>query len=195
MGSFPSLDIRFDRTLSEVVPREKWGEYRKWVRFYLHFCDKYGHDVADVGSLPLFLDKLKSKGQMEEQRNCAKRAVELYRKLLAANIDGRKDVSQPSSVVKETVSGFKSGADTPQSKDASHQVKFNQFREKANAGWRDVETGLKNEIMLRHYSPKTFKTYATWVRSFRGFLVNKDPSIVSGSDVNLEKAVENRIYI
>jgi hypothetical protein len=39
----------------------------------------------------------------------------------------------------------KSSADTPQSKDASHQVKFKQ----ENAGWRDIEAGLKNEIMLR----------------------------------------------
>ncbi len=63
------------------VPLQQYGDHRKWVRFYLHFCDKYGHDAANVGTLSLFLDKLKSKGQTEEQRDCAKRAVELYRTL------------------------------------------------------------------------------------------------------------------
>ena len=82
MSSFPMPDARFEKLLeSENIAREKRGDYLKWVRFYLHFCGKCGHDAGDNRSLPLFLEKLKSKGQTEEQRDCARNAVELYRSL------------------------------------------------------------------------------------------------------------------
>ncbi len=66
----------------------------------------------------------------------------------------------------------------------------------ANAGWRDIETNLKNEIMLRHYSPKTFESYRLWVRKFRGFLFNRNPSLLVSSDVKTfltDLAVRKRV--
>jgi hypothetical protein len=40
----------------------------------------------------------------------------------------------------------------------------NKTRSDANADWMALETALKNEIMLRHYSPKTLKSYRLWMR-------------------------------
>ena len=207
MGAFPSLDARFEKILSERVAHEKWGEYRKWARFHLDFCAKYGHDAADPKSLPPFLEKLKSKNQTEDQRNCARMSVELYMGLLSpehpiysdnkmaeasaasGNRTGKSrspesNISSPQNHAKAVNSDRENiGACAPTSTKLPEDAGAFSSREKANAGWRDIETGLKNEIMLRHYSPKTFKTYATWTRAFRGFMINKSPDIVNGADV------------
>jgi len=56
-------------------------------------------------------------------------------------------------------------------------------RQKANAAWREADVKLKNEIMLRHYSPKTLKSYLFYTQKFRGFMVNKDPSLLDTQDI------------
>ncbi|MDD2404733.1 MAG: integron integrase, partial [Victivallaceae bacterium] len=201
---------------SKNIVGEKRGDYLKWVRFYLHFCSKYGHVASEARSLPPFLEKLKSKGQTEEQCGQAKKAVELYRTLPAGYGEWRKEIAR-ESVAKESPGNYANGIfsqgtavdsaseqgsptavsvscarrlhTTPLLSGQNLEVQLGDeksscnSREKGNAGWRDIEAGLKNEIMLRHYSPKTFKAYASWMRAFSGFVANKNPSLVSGSDV------------
>jgi len=58
------------------VPREQWGEWKKWVRFYLHFCGKYRHNSIEIGSLAPFLEKPASKNQTAEQQQQTQRAIE-----------------------------------------------------------------------------------------------------------------------
>lgn len=253
MGSFPEPDSRYDGLLlSSRVPCELWGEFKKWIRFYLHFCEKYRHNPADAKSLPLFIEKLVSKNQTFEQQACARQAVELYRGLLAGDwiTAGHKETAPysvretqeefngipsihkpassseslsfrsqlktaPTSVALQQPSScqdheevYSDGSSTSGIRRKEHakavnsnfnshpdfndapvtasnlnlNVRADGNKEEANAGWRDVETKLKAEIMLRHYSPKTFKTYALWTRKFRGFLYNKNPSGLTGGD-------------
>ena len=59
------------------------------MRFYLHFCNKYGHQPGDLGSLPLFIAKLASKGQTVEQQAEAQRAIGYYRAPLSPSIEPR----------------------------------------------------------------------------------------------------------
>ena len=49
--------------------------YKKWLRFYWDFCHKYHHHVFNQNSLPLFLSKLREKGQSEVQRKQASMAI------------------------------------------------------------------------------------------------------------------------
>lgn len=42
---------------------------------------------------------------------------------------------------------------------------------------------LANEIKVRHYSPKTLKSYSTWVRKLQHFSNGKAPAELSTSDV------------
>ena len=37
----------------EAVDTNRHGEYRKWLRYYLDFCHKYGHGYLDKKSLGL----------------------------------------------------------------------------------------------------------------------------------------------
>ena len=67
-----------ERRLDEArVPAPQRPDCRKWVRFYLDFCHKYGHRAASPTSLDPFLAKLASKNQSVAQRNQASAAVGL----------------------------------------------------------------------------------------------------------------------
>ena len=68
----------FERRLDEAqVPTDQRPDYHKWVRFYFHFCHKYGHSPALSTSLGPFLAKLASKNQSVGQRSQASAAVRL----------------------------------------------------------------------------------------------------------------------
>lgn len=49
--------------------------------------------------------------------------------------------------------------------------------------WVVVFDGLNREIKLRHYSPKTLKSYRGWVRHLQTFTKSKDYQILSQQDV------------
>jgi len=42
---------------------------------------------------------------------------------------------------------------------------------------------LENEIKVRHYSPKTLKSYRTWVRKLQTYTQSKAPSTLDSNDV------------
>ncbi|MFH2092200.1 MAG: integron integrase [Pseudomonadota bacterium] len=42
---------------------------------------------------------------------------------------------------------------------------------------------LSDEIKVRHYSPKTLKSYRAWALKFQSFLNSKDPSLLDSEDV------------
>ncbi|HEY5812062.1 MAG TPA: hypothetical protein VIT23_05370, partial [Terrimicrobiaceae bacterium] len=68
----------FDRRLEgAAISEPERSDYRKWVRFYLDFCDKYGHAPRSGSSLRPFLAKLASKNQSTAQQQQASRAVKL----------------------------------------------------------------------------------------------------------------------
>lgn len=52
-----------------------------------------------------------------------------------------------------------------------------------HSDWDAVESKLIEALRLRHRSYSTEKTYKTWVRSFRYFLKQKEPSTLEGKDL------------
>jgi len=65
-------------------------------------------------------------------------------------------------------------------------ARFNEWRcleRTASPDWDKLIHGLAAEIKTRHYSRKTLKTYADWVRKFQRYLRNKPPDALSASDV------------
>jgi integron integrase len=54
--------------------------------------------------------------------------------------------------------------------------------EQTHAAWREVDAQVTDEIMRRHYSPKTLQAYAGWMRQFRGFMVNTHPAELTGAE-------------
>jgi hypothetical protein len=70
------LRVLFDARLAgEPIFERIHPFYRKWLRYYWHFCHKYQHDPYNPKSLPLFLEKLAKKKQSSQLRNQAAHAV------------------------------------------------------------------------------------------------------------------------
>jgi hypothetical protein len=58
MKQYPEVQKRYTTVLSgQKIPRGRWQHYRKWVAYYLHFCEKYHHAPRNFDSLGPFLDK------------------------------------------------------------------------------------------------------------------------------------------
>ena len=60
------------------VPVSRFAEYKKWLRYYLDFCDKYPVPDAKSERVRLFADKLRGKKQSQAQLERAAHAVALY---------------------------------------------------------------------------------------------------------------------
>lgn len=158
----PESKILYDAVLvKKGVPLAAHSYYRKWLRYYLDFCLKYHHEPAFRASLSPFIQKLKDKKQTEQERKQALHAVSIYNEL--KNADQGKIGALENK--KENIS-----------------TKKTDLRS-MNADWRPVYNDLNAEIKLRHYSPKTLKSYRGWVRQLQNFTKSKDPRLLSTSDV------------
>ena len=49
--------------------------------------------------------------------------------------------------------------------------------------WQDAYQGLENEIKVRHYSPKTLKSYKGWVKKLQTYTQSKCPDTLDSNDV------------
>ena len=49
--------------------------------------------------------------------------------------------------------------------------------------WNNAFKDLANEIKVRHYSPKTLKSYSTWVRKLSYYCKVNDPELLTTNDV------------
>ena len=152
---------RFNSELgARNIPIKFHPHYRKWLRYYLDFCHKYHLDPASKESLPSFIQKLQEKKQGIPLQKQANTAIRLYYSL------GPFETT-PKSPPKST---------TP----APFEGK--ELKSK-NADWTSVFTKLTAEIKLRHYSPRTLKSYSGWTRQFQAFVKSKDHRLLSTDDV------------
>ena len=85
------------------VPDSYLNFYRKWLRFYLDFCHKYGVSPIDSKSLNPFLEKLQSKKQSPAFQRQAHHAVMLYYELMEKQA---KDVSLTESPQNQTLAAL-----------------------------------------------------------------------------------------
>lgn len=167
------------------IKSELLSDYLKWLRFFIDFCDKYKIDADQAGRLQQFINKLKSKGQSEDQRRQAYHAVTLYFALLKE----QSDDSSASDVRNDAVPF--TAEHTPQAEPVkpvqvarrSHYSESGYQEKSDSPQWDAVMEAMANEIRVRHYSRKTLKTYANWSRQFQRFLRNKPPQELDSDDV------------
>ena len=166
------------------------GQYKKWLRYYLDFCDKYPVPAANSDRVPLFCEKLQEKKQSKTQREQAAHAISLYFEII------RHDKETPSHVyvvrdelVGKDASSLKDDSrelnapnqDPPESQQIPSRPGASQYTEAGyqekskSPEWDAVLSAMAAEIRVRHYSRKTLKTYANWSRLFQRFLKDKSP--------------------
>jgi hypothetical protein len=69
----------YERKLAEAsAPIPSRDFYKKWLRYFLDFCQQYGHDSADGRNITPSIEKLRSKKQPPAYRQQARHAVILY---------------------------------------------------------------------------------------------------------------------
>lgn len=167
--------------VNKGIKHEQFVNYLKWLRYFMDFCEK--HHVGGSGQerLRQFINKLKDKGQTEDQRRKAYHAVSLY--------FGMQTQKVADMATADT--GSQTGEMTPASAVPRHvsTARVSQYSEvgyqeaSSSAEWDAVIRTMANEITVRHYSRKTLKTYAHWSRQFQRFLKDKPPEELTGDDV------------
>ena len=158
----PKISTLYDGHLNnKAIPKKEHFNYRKWLRYYLDFCLKYNHDPLRKETLKSFIEKLQEKRQTQQQQKQAFHAVSLYYELALVGLgkdDLFKNKNKNLSIKKE---GLKiSGAD-----------------------WALAYNNLKAEISLRHFSPKTLRSYTGWIRRFQDYSRSKDTKLLTSLDV------------
>jgi integron integrase len=195
-----ALQTQFEACLhNQAIPPHTHGFYKKWLRYYLDFCHKYHFPPAHKDSLGPFLNKLQEKKQTQAQQNQASHAITLYYELLHAR-DVPNEVPAPTHdrPAEKTLQ-----ASSPRTAAAAYAVTIppkvleqvpsvssptpaaspHASRPATGASWKAVYTSLAREIQLRHYSPKTLKSYTRWARQFQNFTRSKEPGLLSTADV------------
>jgi hypothetical protein len=71
----------------------------------------------------------------------------------------------------------------PQGLPLAPAVAADKLQPMTGASWVAQFTRLAEEIQVRHYSPKTLKTYRQWLRQFQAFTRSKPPESLSAADV------------
>ena len=194
-----SLRAQFEAYLQEkAIPKNNQAAYQKWLRYYLDFCRKYNFTQKQRGSLTHFLVKLQEKKQTKAQQDQASHSISLYYELILAkdtlfsekvsldktshcfisSPDAVKDVSLKSKSFHYQTSNI--AAPRPKKPGVKEKVLSKPL---AGASWRSEYTELANEIRVRHYSPKTLKTYKQWMRQFQTYTRSKPPALLSTADV------------
>ena len=157
------------------VPSHSHNIYLKWLRFYLDFCNKYQHTPSLRGSLPFFIEKLHEKKQTSRQQEQAQHAIHLYYALV--NNEG---------------GGGKLNKAVVQSQDKTYKPTLTSEQ----TAWEKIYLDLDAAIKVRHYSPKTYQSYAGWTRQLQTFTRQKAPALLTIDDVKsflTHLAVERKV--
>jgi hypothetical protein len=160
---------KFDAALrNRAVPAPLHGHYRKWLRYFLDFRNKYPLPDSRSEQVRLFIEKLKSRKQTPQRQSQAAHALSLFFETMG--IDASQCPTRPAA---DTISSKVSEpAKAPSPSPAWGEgnktgSRFNEWQclEKSDSpAWDEIIDKLAAEIKTRHYSRKTLKTYADWSR-------------------------------
>ena len=153
--------------VSKNIPEGYHAHYLKWLRYYLDFCNKYQFNESNPKSLPDFIGKLKEKRQSAAQQKQADLAVRFYYEIIQAEYDESREKSNRKSesplIIKENPNSFQplsfKAKFKPSSSKQAPEKKIAAYKN-LNEKWNVTLNGLANEIKVRHYSPKTLKSYS-----------------------------------
>jgi integron integrase len=170
MHNIPDYILKmYDDILSQKIKdASKHADFRKWLRYFLDFRDKYAASASKSDQVRLFSEKLRQKSQSADQLNQAAYAVSLYFEVM-------RKIDKTSLELH----------DKPAASSASAQyaVRSDYVRESVSPEWDKIIADLSAEIRIRHYSRKTLQAYAHWCRRFQNFLKNRLPDVVTSVDV------------
>jgi len=180
----PSVIKKYRTILIENrIPEKDHNFFIKWLRYYLDFCHKYGFVNNDFKSLPLFIEKIRSKKQNSSQQHQAADAIKLFYSIPGSQVSAEPIKRSPAvnqnnqTFVKESRQDYSIGKPDR----ASRVVR--DVNEPCKQEWHNALSTLADEIKTRHYSPKTLKSYRAWAVKFQHFTNSKNPEFLDTDDV------------
>ncbi len=161
--------------------------FQRWLRFYLDFCVKYQHKQTSPQSLDAFLIKLSEKNQPDHERQQAQRAIQLYQNHLRPNTtvkSGTRSDKRPHIPPIFSVPATTFSSENRNGRQHSTDLK-KQTSEVPLYGcsWVKEFQELESAIRIRHYSPKTLRSYRGYVRKFQSYTQSIDPQYLSADNV------------
>jgi integrase len=187
----------FDAVMErKPIPPALRSHYRKWLRYYLDFRGKYPPPDSKSDQVRLFIEKLRSKNQAQNQLEQAAHALSLLfeaqaqRNLSPGNSEnaGMKPILLSVSPLKgeNSVGSALTATQKKTPPRSGRRYDEMRFREKTQSPeWDKVVEKLEGEIKARHYSRKTLIAYANWSRKFQCYLKDKAPKELSATDVKV----------
>lgn len=197
----------FDAVMEKkAIPPSLRSDYRKWLKYYLDFRIKYPPPGSRSEQVRLFIEKLRTKNQPQKKMEQAAHALSLFfasqpgKRRTSSIVDDavslpipsvqserdRESTNVPFSPSPLSISPLKGEKIGEQGTNQKGGKQYNEWRCLERSGfpeWDAIIDKLADEITTRHYSRKTFKTYADWNRKFQSYLKNKPPVELSASDV------------
>jgi integron integrase len=192
----------FDARMEEkAIPASLRPDYRKWLMYYLDFRGKYPPPDSRSEQARLFIEKLRSKGQSHKQQVHAANALSLFFATQArkkqVGVAIADTLASRSSRVRSSVNAegpaLPARQPVPVTRESARVYReqrggkqYNEWRcleRTASPEWDSVIDRLEAEITTRHYSRKTLKTYADWIRKYQHYIKNKRPAELSDAEV------------
>jgi integron integrase len=180
---------------------------KKWFLYFWDFRSKYHPPDSRSEQIRLFIEKLQNKGQSHIQQKQAAHAVSLYFQMHDAETKAAttstashypaagkgsprkvsdsastpispplQDTQQPHPITEKGLAALRQSS-------GSRYSEWRCLEKSGSPAWDKVISDLSNEIKTRHYSRKTLKAYADWIRKFQGFLRDKLPEELTETDV------------
>jgi integron integrase len=189
---------------AKVKDSSRHDDFRKWFRYFWDFRNKYPLPESHSEQVRLFIEKLRQKNRPPEQQRQAAYAVSLFFESQLKKKQVSPSHSQTRRVPVTGTAAPHHASNVSQSGRAEPKVsvppsssrpfvpplsngsRYNEWRclEKSDSpAWDRLIENLASEIKTRHYSRKTLKAYADWIRKFHGYLRNKMPEDLSSADV------------
>jgi integron integrase len=169
--------------LAEILQHRQYDQktanaYTQWVRKFQAFTRSKPPADLSPEDARAFLISLTTKHRMtvSKQNQVFDALLVWYRHVLnkdfAVGRPARPEGLKPS-LRPTPEKGLKPSLQTDGLKPSGH----------TGASWQAEYTALTNAIKMRHYSPRTLKTYTQWVRKLQAFTRSKPPESLSPEDV------------
>ena len=161
MESYRNNLVEFEDFLKHhrLVPPEKARFYIYWVaRFLKYFQSRPSKPVAQI--IPSYLETMETDSHFADWQ--VKQAADAI--LLFAD---KYLQSKPSFLINGSLESKHSGLNN----------------RSYLAGWKEIFIKLHQNMRLRHYSPRTEKSYRVWINKFRKYWNNREPLTLEGEDV------------
>ena len=182
MLAIPSaLQAQFEEYLrNRAIPNNLQGAYKKWLRYYLDFCQKYNFPPIHKESLPHFIRKLQEKKQTKVQQEQAVMAITLYYEVLNAKVLPNKE-PMPQPIIPPRYAPFNDEKHFSIREATAIPIQYEKVIPPLS---RDSATSSSVHRSSHTVSPSgKVDVERGWVQKFQTFTRGKIPELLSSNDV------------